>query len=637
MLVNNAAFQARAGVPAIRRHALLFFACLTTLCILALDLKQSLDGAIAVLYVAVILMVAPLGARYVVVGGTAAMLLSTLAFLSEHLQSPTNGALSRFLVSLVAIGITTLLSLRDRSTRITLGEQARILELSHDTVIIRGNDDVILYWNEGAEQLYGWSRDEAVGRRCDDLLSTQCPDTAIQDVLQVHGQWSGEIVRSRRDGTRLVLATRWLLRRDPEGKPVGIIESSSDLTERREADSQRLASESRFQAIFDSAGFAMWEADWSVTVAAVFDGAPAGNRQTWLASRHDLVRTAMSAAVIRNANQAAADLFGVGPRGMLAGRNLCARYLDTDVEAFARILAALADGATSVEAETRLLTYADRHVDLVLRVTLLPEGDRWSHVLVVAFDVTDRNEARARFERASSELAHAGRVSMLGQLSASIAHEVNQPLTAIINYAKSARRWLAHEEPPLNEVDACLGRIVSNGTRAAEVISRVRSLSRKAEPQAEPVDIVDLIEGALAITHREASAQRVHVIWSRPAASPPPVWADRVQIQQVLVNLIINGIQAMATVDGVPKELCIDTEETAEGDVAVYVRDCGVGFTEADEAQIFEPFFTTKAEGMGMGLSICRTIVEAGGGAIWARNNEKWGATVAFRLPVNHI
>lgn len=646
MSVNNAANQFRTGLPAIRRHALILVACLIALCILALDLNQSLDGAIAVLYVAVILIVAPLGGRYVIACGIVSVVLSALAFLFGHLQYPTEGAFSRFVVSLVAIGITTLLSLRDRSTRITLSEQARILELSHDTVIIRGIDDVILYWNEGAEQLYGWSRDEAIGSRCDVLLATEIPETGIYEVLHAAGQWSGEIVRSRRDGTHLVLASRWLLRRDPEGKAVGIIESSSDMTERRKADSQRLASEGRFRAIFDSAGFAMWESDWSATLTAVLDGAPASELRTWLASRPDLVRTAVGAAVIRNANQAASDLFGAASRETLMGGNLCARYVDADVGALVEMLASLADGASSAEAEVTLLTFSDRPVDLVLRVTLLPEGESWSHVLVMAFDVTDRNHARMRFEKASSELAHAGRVSMLGQLAASIAHEVNQPLTAIINYAKSAGRWIAHAEPRIDEVQKCLGSIVTNGTRAAEVISRVRSLSRKAGPQAEEVDLVELIEGALAITRREAAAQNVPVIWSRPESPPPPVWADRVQIQQVLVNLIINGIQAMATLEGAPRELCIETEETDEGDAAVYVRDCGMGFAEGGEERIFEPFFTTKPEGMGMGLSICRSIIEAGGGAIWAQNNQVLGATVAFRLParvvvertaVNHI
>lgn len=639
MSANNTAGLVKVELPPFRCSMLLLAATLLTLGILALDLRRSLDGAVAVLYVAVVLVVAPLGSRYIVGTGIGTSALSTVAFLGEHLRNPTEGAFSRFVVSLVAIGITTLLSLRDRSTRMTLGEQARILELSHDTVIIRGNDDVILYWNEGAELLYGWARREAVGTRSRELLGCECPDDEIDHALRFVGQWSGEIVRTRRDGTRLVLATRWLLRRDPDGRAVGIIESSADLTERRRSDAQRVASERRYRAIFDSAGFAMWESDWSETVQAVMRAAPAADLRSWLASHPDEVSAALRAAVVRNVNQATTDLFGLPSREDLSGTNLCGRHLESSVGAFAQILAALAEGATSVEAETRLQTFHGSVVDVVLRVTLLPGGHDWSQVLVMAFDVTERNEARTRFEQASTELAHAGRVSMLGQLAASIAHEVNQPLTAIINYAKSANRWIARDEPRIDEVEKCLGSIVSNGTRAAEVISRVRDLSRKAEPQAEDIDLIQLIDGALAITHREASAQEIQVIWDRPSLPVPHVWADRVQIQQVLVNLIINGMQAMASDEGSTgrRELCIDVKLLPGGDVAVYVRDCGTGFQEGGNERVFQPFFTTKAEGMGMGLSICRSIVEAGGGRIWAQNNEGFGATVAFSLPVRTV
>lgn len=633
MLADNTVALVRNRSPAARRPALLLAATVLAICILALDLRQSLDGAVAVLYIAVVLVVAPLGGRYVIASGITAGVLTTAAFLTGHLSHPTNGAYSRFVVSLVAIGITTLLSLRDRSSRTTLGEQARILELSHDTVIIRSNEDVILYWNEGAELLYGWARHEALGKKSSELLRCEYDDPDVDECLRTDGHWSGEVVRTRRDGIRLVLASRWLLRRDPEGRPVGIIESSSDLTARLRLDTERLASERRYRAIFDSAGFAMWESDWSQTVGAVLHAAPPGDLRPWLASHPEIVGPAIQAGVIRHANQAAADLFGVRHREELAGANLCGRYLESGVGAFSTILAALADGETSVEAETRLKTFHGRVADIVLRVTLLPESRDWSHVLVMAFDVTERNHARARFEQASAELAHAGRVSMLGQLAASIAHEVNQPLTAIINYAKSASRWVDRDEPRLDEVEKCLASIVSNGTRAAEVIGRVRSLARKAEPQAEDVDLLDLIDGALSITRREAAAQAVQIVWNRPVAPVPKVRADRVQIQQVLVNLIINGIQAMVSSTGSTRELCVYVKVLPAGDVAVHVRDCGTGFPDGQGTTIFEPFFTTKSDGMGMGLSICRTIIEAGGGTIWAQNNEGAGATVAFSLP----
>ncbi len=206
----------------------------STLIFLA-DALSPIDGAVAVLYTGVVLMLAPLGRRFVIGSGCIAAVLTTTAFLAGHAADPLGGALLRYIVSLVAIAITVLLSLRDRSARTTLAEQARILELSHDTVVVRDRSDIIRYWNAGAERLYGWTRGEAVGKRCGDLLESLVPDEEIDASLAHNGTWSGEITRSRRDGTRLILASRWLERRDPDGQPVGIIETSADLTESRRA------------------------------------------------------------------------------------------------------------------------------------------------------------------------------------------------------------------------------------------------------------------------------------------------------------------------------------------------------------------------------------------------------------------
>ncbi|WP_218064172.1 PAS domain-containing sensor histidine kinase [Nguyenibacter vanlangensis] len=604
-----------------------------TASIFAIDVITAKDGAIAVLYITVILLVAARGRRYVIAAGIGSTCLTTVAFLSEHLPVPSQGALSRVTVSLIAIAVTTLLSLRDRSSRTTLGEQARILELSHDTVIIRDANDVILYWNDGAERLYGWSRQEAVGKICAQLLQCRCPMEEIDRALAREGQWSGEIVRTPRDGRRLVLASRWLHRRDPDGRPVGIIESSADLTEQRRAHARIRASEQRYRTIFDSAGFAAWESDWTETMRIVSSQSPSGeDLRCWLQLHPETVYSAIAAAVIRDANQAAVELFQATGRKALVGSNLCGRYLPDCAGAFADILAALASGTHTAESEVSLKALGGRIADVILRVTLLPDGERWSSMLVMAFDVTERNEARARIEQTSAELAHAARVSILGQLAASIAHEVNQPLTAIINYGKSAKRWLGRPQPELEEIAGCVDRMVANGTRAAEIVSRVRSLARKTTPQAEPVDLPELIEDAIALIQREARAGNIAVRRSG-RVDLPLVYVDRVQIQQVLMNLLMNGIQAMRDVIDRSRELCIETDATQEGMVRVAVHDRGVGFPAGGEARIFEPFFTTKAEGMGMGLSICRSIIEAQGGRISASNNNHSGATVAFTLP----
>ncbi|PZO91419.1 MAG: PAS domain-containing sensor histidine kinase [Sphingomonas sanxanigenens] len=622
--------MARSMIP---KRLLIGSALLLALTIFAFDLFSSLDGAIAVLHIAVILLVAPLGRRAVIAAGLGTGALTIAAFLGGHLDALTDGSLSRFAVSMVAIGITTLLSIRDQATRTTLGEQARILELSHDTVIIRSMDGTILHWNEGAEHLYGWTRREAIGRRRDDLLHCSFPVEEVTAALERDGHWSGEVARTRRDGTRLVLASRWLLRRDPGGRPIGVIESSSDLTEKRRADMERRASEQRYRAIFDTAGFAAWESDWSEAMRILTEAVPPdANAASWLAQHSDVVQAGACAAVIRNANQAAIALFGAPSREALIGSTLRGRYPEDALESMAALLGALAGGERSAEVETKLRTIDGRTVDIVLRVTELLDSRDWSNMLVMAADVTERNEARARLEQTSAELAHAGRVSMLGQLAASIAHEVNQPLTAIINYAKSGRRWLSRPEPDLGEVDACLEKVGANGARAADVIARIRALARKTPPQAERLDLGDLIEDAMALVQREARAADV-TMRETGIDEARAVIADRVQVQQVLVNLIINGIQAMRDTPPADRRLDIAAEPMDGGMIRIAVSDSGSGFPGDTARRIFEPFYTTKAEGMGMGLSICRSIIEAQGGRISAENNEGAGATVAFTLP----
>lgn len=601
--------------------------------IFAVDVFTRFDGAVAVLYTAVVLLVAPAGRRVVMAAGAGTAVLALTAFVAGHIGDFTDGALSRLAVSLTAIAITTVLSIRDRASRTTLGEQARILELSHDTVIIRDPDDIILFWNDGAEHLYGWTRKEAVGRNCSELLQCEFPRTEVGAALEETGHWSGELVRSRRDGTRLVLASRWLLRRDPDGRPVGVIESSADLTRQRIAAAQVEASERRYRTIFDAAGFAAWESDCSGT-NQVLAALPAGtDLGSWLRADPDRVRQAFQAAVVLDANSAAVALFEAQDRTDIVGTSITARYLPESTEALIGIFEALTSGQHTAESEVRLATFSGRVVDVVLRITRLPAEGPYARVLVMAFDVTERNEARARVEQISAELAHAARVSMLGQLAASIAHEVNQPLAAIVNYGKSARRWLRRAQPDLDEVSSCVDKMLSNATRAAEVVSHVRAMARKEVAEAQLLDLSELIEDAIALVQREARIAGTKVRRTG-STSLPPVLADKVQVQQVMMNLLLNAIHAMQEVRGRPRELCIETSVSPTAMARVAVIDCGVGFAPGGEAKLFEPFFTTKPNGMGMGLSICKSLIEAQGGRIFASNNDGFGATVAFTLPL---
>jgi C4-dicarboxylate-specific signal transduction histidine kinase len=219
----------------------------------------------------------------------------------------------------------------------------------------------------------------------------------------------------------------------------------------------------------------------------------------------------------------------------------------------------------------------------------------------------------------------------MGQLTASITHEVNQPITAAVTYALAARRFLSADPPNFHEVDDALSLIVKEGNRAGEVVGRVRALIKKAPARKDAVAIDDAILEVIALTRTEAANNSVSVR-TQSAEGLPPVQGDRVQLQQVLLNLIINAIEAMRDVGEEERELLISARNEPDG-VSVEVRDSGPGFAPAPLERVFEPFYTTKPEGMGIGLSICRSIIEAHGGRLWASANVPSGASFQFALP----
>jgi C4-dicarboxylate-specific signal transduction histidine kinase len=228
-------------------------------------------------------------------------------------------------------------------------------------------------------------------------------------------------------------------------------------------------------------------------------------------------------------------------------------------------------------------------------------------------------------------LAHANRVGTMGHLAASIAHEVNQPIAAVVTSAHAALSWLGAQPPDLGEVRQALGGIIEDGNRASDVIGRIRGLINKVPPRHDPLDINQAILDATTLTRSELFRHRI-ALQIQLAQELPAVQGDRIQLQQVLLNLIINAIEAMSAVDEGPRELLISSASNAVDSVLVGVRDSGPGLTPESFGRLFQAFHTTKRDGMGMGLSICRSIVEAHGGRVWATANAPRGTIFQFTL-----
>ena len=261
----------------------------------------------------------------------------------------------------------------------------------------------------------------------------------------------------------------------------------------------------------------------------------------------------------------------------------------------------------------------------------------------VAFvlDLTERKEAEQnlreserRYREAQAELAHVTRVTTLGELAASIAHEVNQPLAAVVANAEACLRWLDRETPDLDEARRSVEWVIDDGNRASEVIRRVRALAKKTDTEKVPLDINDVVREVIALVQRELVSHQVS-LRTDFAPALPMILADRVQLQQVIINLVMNGIEAMQAVTDRPRELVIRSRQDETQQVLISVTDCGVGISAENADRLFNAFFTTKSSGIGMGLSICRSIMEAHGGRLWAIANVPHGATFQFTLPAN--
>ena len=275
-------------------------------------------------------------------------------------------------------------------------------------------------------------------------------------------------------------------------------------------------------------------------------------------------------------------------------------------------------------------TVKDVHA-ISYRVT--DDSGETTEVMGTVMDVTDRKRTereRERLRQLEADLAHINRVSMMGELAASLAHEIRQPITAAATNARTSLRWLQRDPPEIEEASQTVSRVVSDVNRAAEIISHLRSLySKDAPSERELVNVNEVACEMLTLLRSEAHRFSISMC-TELAVELPQIKADRVQLQQVFMNLMLNGIEAMKDTGG---ELTVRSERNGDGEVLISIKDTGVGLPTEKIDQIFSAFFTTKSQGTGMGLSISRTIVESHGGRLWASPNTGRGATFQFTLP----
>jgi PAS domain S-box-containing protein len=269
-----------------------------------------------------------------------------------------------------------------------------------------------------------------------------------------------------------------------------------------------------------------------------------------------------------------------------------------------------------------------------LYVFSIPDSEKNSQLMFgMMQDITESKRSQDALQATRAELARVARINRFGAMTASIAHEINQPLAAMVANANAGQRWLSHAEPDLDEVRAALKRIADDGHRAAELVQGIRAMFKNDGQKRVPVDINQLIREVLALVHKELIEHRISV-FSFLSADLPQVTADRVQLQQVIMNLVTNAIDAMEPVTDRPQTLRVKSEVRDGEAVLVTIEDSGVGIDPEKMDRLFDSFFTTKPDGMGMGLSICRSIMEAHNGRLWATGAARHGSIFRFELPI---
>lgn len=407
-----------------------------------------------------------------------------------------------------------------------------------------------------------------------------------------------------------------------------------DLSARNRAFAALEQSEFRYRHLFQIMAVAFWQVD-SSKLNQLFDELRANGTKKlspYIDDHPQFLQQAMEAFITVDVNERSVTLFGAKDRSELLGP-ITPYWIPEQQAIFRQSIEAAFDGAPGYQAETKMLTIDGREIDVLFFVTAPPEMRSRGMVLVGYLDISDQVATRNKLTHMRSELAHSARISMLGELTASIAHEVNQPLAAITTNGEASLRWLARTEPNVEEVRKLAERIVADARRAATIISRIRSMATHRATEEVSLPINSVIREAVTFLNHELQAHGVTATLQL-ARKLPDVCVDRTLMQQVIVNLMVNAIQAMSEVERTHKEIVLRTQPDGDG-IQLAVTDNGPGISDAHMGRLFDSFFTSKACGMGMGLPICRSIVESFGGSISAGNDRiKGGACFTVSIPV---
>ena len=391
------------------------------------------------------------------------------------------------------------------------------------------------------------------------------------------------------------------------------------------------ASEQRYRNLLHHLPFALLQVD-ARRIGAVYEAlrrSGVTDLQAYMDRHPELIDTANALVTVTEVNASAAALFGVDNMAELVRP---VEYLFTaSPESARRVMAARFEGRRSYAEVMKLRTFDGRLLDVAITLTYPRPPERLDVTLISVEDITDRVSTEAQLRQLQSDYSRAARISMLGELATSIAHEVNQPLAAIVTNAETSLRWLQRPEPNLSKVGQLIARAAESARHASAIVQRIRGMAARNAPERSVLDLNDVVYEALLFVRHDLETRSI-TLGLQLGAGLPRLLGDRVQLQQVIVNLLLNAAQALAK-DQSTGRIEIVTMLDADGTLRFSIHDNGPGISDADLNRIFDSFYTTKEDGVGIGLAICQSIIGAHGGTICASNHPEGGAMFQVLLP----
>lgn len=509
-----------------------------------------------------------------------------------------------------------------------------LADLCAESIIVFGLDGTIRAWNAGATRLYGWAAGQALGQDIDALLAApaHAPHPLAKARALADGGWSGRLQRRAADGQEPVVQVRWTPRADAQGRSDAIIEFSAAV-EQDEAFARFTAGEARYRQMFLRAPVALMRADGSGVsrLARELRASGVADPAAYVEAHPDYLDQALNVVAVAEVNEHAIRLFGAKEASELI--KPVRHFWSDSPDTFKRALIARFEGRPYFAEETRMRTLDGRTLDILFSLAFPPPDVFNGEALMGLLDITDRRKAESQLKALQADFAHAARVSTLGELTASLAHELTQPLAAIAANGQAALRWLDKAQPNIARAKERADRIVHDANRAAEIIQGIRGLATNRAPENRALALNDLVREVLLILKHDLDEKGVRVICAL-APNLPAAIGDRVQLQQVIVNLIINSLQAMVQAESQDRAIHLRTSIEDDGHVGFSIRDTGPGVPLENLDRVFSGFFSTKADGMGMGLAICQSLIAAHGGEIVAANAPEGGACFRFTLPI---